>query len=102
MPFKNDVNKFGFLKNDKPFIEAKFDYALDFNEGMAAVNVGKTWGYLDKSGNQVIPPRFDKALDFSGGLAPVKVGKNWGYIDKSGKMVIPAKFDDALSFTKAD
>ena len=66
----------------------------------------KGYGYIDKTGKEVIPCRFydadfDKGvfregLVFYEGLAWVKRDKKYGYIDKSGKEVIPCKYDDIL------
>jgi hypothetical protein len=70
-----------------------------FCEGLAAVQEGEKWGYIDKKGDFAIRPRFSDADDFSEGLAPVKVSENkWGYINKAGKLVIPAQFWWALAF----
>jgi hypothetical protein len=58
-----------------------------FSEGLASVRVGKKWGFIDRTGQMVIPPLYDHAGPFSEGLAYVKVGKKWGYIDKTGEYV---------------
>ena len=61
--------------------------AGDFSDGLAPVQVGDRWGYIDKNGKVAISPQFNDARGFSSGLAPVGIGTNWGYIDKSGKFV---------------
>ncbi len=54
-------------------------------------------GYVDESGNFVIPPQFLNAYPFSEGLAPVQDVQTelWGYIDHSGNLVIPYQFASA-------
>lgn len=58
------------------------------------------WGFIDKTGNWVIPPQFDYADGFSEGLAAVEVNKKIGYVDITGKMVIQPQFKkrDFMSF----
>ena len=66
---------------------------------MAAVAKGDSWGFIDATGNIVIPMNYTNARCFSGGLAPVCNSKaQWGYIDKQGKMVIPYQFGYADRF----
>ena len=52
-------------------IEAKYEDADRFSEGLAAVKQGGKWGYIDETGKTVIPFRYDKAYPFSEGLAVV-------------------------------
>jgi hypothetical protein len=54
---------------------------------LAAVKIGKKWGYIDKTGKVVIHPEFDDARNFSAGLAEVRIGERWILIDKMGKYV---------------
>jgi hypothetical protein len=79
--------------------------AQDFSEGLAAVCGGDyqiydeksgrptygddcKWGFIDKTGKEVIPFKYDHCLPFSEGLAPVMLDGRWGYVDKTGKEVI--------------
>ena len=41
-------------------------------DGIAAVRVGKAWGYINKQGDFLIWPRYEDAWLFSEGLAPAK------------------------------
>jgi hypothetical protein len=102
--------KYGFLdtSSKKVLIEARFDDARRFAEGLAAVRVGGPdegkWGYIDPAGRFVIEPQFGGTCCFSEGLAAVTLG-NWmdgklGYIDRTGKMIIEAQFDVALPFER--
>ena len=54
---------------------------------MAAVIKDGKYGYIDLSGNEVIPFRCDGAHYFIDGLAYVMKGDKWGYIDKTGREV---------------
>ena len=88
-------------------IPAQFERAEPFREHRAAV-IDRTGpllvGYIDPSGQMVIPPQFRQARSFSEGLAPVEVGRGdrsrWGFSGLTGKMVIPARFSDAHEFSE--
>lgn len=68
------------------------------HEGRRAVKKGSLWGFVDKTGTEVIVPVFEEVRDFSDGLSAVKRQELWGYIDKNGKMAIPNYYDYATSF----
>ena len=72
--------------------------ACYFNEGLAAVKRGALWGYVNASGQVVVPPRYDGAFAFSQGRAAVHRGGRWGYIDTTGREIIPLQFADARLF----
>jgi hypothetical protein len=59
-----------------------------------------TWGFIDRTGQTVIPPQFTDADAFSEGLAAVKVENAWGYIDATGRIVIKPQFDMAYPFSQ--
>jgi len=58
------------------------------------------YGFLDRTGNELIPPIYEEAQAFSEGLAAVKIGGLWGYIDTFGRMAIPAVFGRARPFSE--
>lgn len=74
-----------------------------FSEGLASVKSGGKAGYINKSGEVVIPFRFDIGFEFSEGLAGVIIDGKGAYIDKTGKIVIapgefgPGEFRDGLA-----
>ena len=87
-------------------IEPRFDTAMPFSEGLAAVLVTDKWGYADKEGRFAIEPKFHDAMpfvaaaqDFHDGLARAfdHAKGQWGYIDHSGAYVIPPKFSGGLT-----
>jgi hypothetical protein len=113
-PFESKTGKWGYLdRTGNVTIEAKFDWALTFREGLGLVNVGEKWGFIDATGKTVVEPQFDAASSFSEGLArvqlyllgdlpgykePTKRYKT-GYIDKTGNWVIRPTWDGGDSFT---
>ena len=56
------------------------------------------WGWINTSGEIIIPAQFEDANQFSEGLSLVKKDGKWGYINQKGEMVIPPKFEDAGDF----
>ena len=58
------------------------------------------YGFIDKSGNVVIPFKYDSAYSFSEGLAVVRLDGKYGFIDKSGNKVVPCKYDWVDSFSE--
>ncbi len=65
-----------------------------FSEGLAAVRKSDKWGFIDKSGKEVIKfSDYDQVGDFNDGLAGVWKNKKWGFIDKTGKEVIVPQYE---------
>ncbi len=58
------------------------------------------YGFIDKSGNVVVPCKYGNAWSFSEGLAAVELDGKWGFIDKSGNVVVPCKYHAARSFSE--
>ncbi len=90
-------------------IKLQFEDARDFSEGLAAVQTGDNWGYIDgtagklgyidRSGHFVAPPAFTApGFAFSQGLAAVRSGEKWGYLDRDGRMVIDSQYERARPF----
>ncbi len=100
--FKNGLAKVKFDDLQRGFIDTsgkvigKFSDVgslADFNEGLAAVRIDGTWGYIDKSGKLVISPQFSNADEFHHGFALVEFKDGYkGFIDKNGKIIFKDKF----------
>ncbi|MGI8856459.1 MAG: WG repeat-containing protein [Thermomicrobiales bacterium] len=106
-----------FPSGDSAFIDATgkvvtphFSETWDFSSGLAPVTTFAShykFGFIDKTGNLVIPVRYDNVVVnqgpvFSEGLAAVGNGKvgsyKYGYIDPSGNMVTQPQYDAAQPF----
>ena len=72
---------------------------LDFRAPHPAKKDGK-FGYIDKSGNMIIPPQFDRAMSFTEGLGRVAIGDKQGYINETGDVVIPLQYAEAYPFSE--
>ena len=81
-------------------IPARFERAMPFSEGVAAVRIEGRYGYIDHRGEIVIAPRFDLAGEFYQGLAAILVGDRVGIINRAGEIVVPAMFRHAVPLTR--
>lgn len=98
-PFK-EKEKYGY-KNDKGqvVIRAMYDDAHVFLEDLAAVKVGKQWGFINVNNRMVIPPQFGYAYGFAEGMALISNTQNlYGYVNKTGQLVIPPQYEMAERF----
>lgn len=88
--------------------ENKIDYPIDKEEDMTDSNIlesllmpyyskGK-WGFIDTTGQLIIPTSYKSVYGFTEGVAAVKVDSSWGYINKSGQWVIRPDFDSCQPF----
>lgn len=75
-------------------------YVGSFSEGLARFQRDCRWGFLDKTGGEVITNIYDNVGDFSEGLARVESSGKWGYIDHQGNQVISCKFSEAGDFSR--
>ena len=82
------------------FGDRTFERGLPFSQGVAAVQSGGQWGFIDLTGRFVIAPAYEAAGSFSEGLAPVRRGGLWGYIDMGGREKIPTQFLHAGPFSE--
>jgi len=89
-------NTWGFIDNrGKTVIPSRFEAALPFSEGLAAVKREGRWGYIDRHGSEVIPVRYRTAQSFQNGVAIVDTGladHPVGLIDTSGSWVATPLF----------
>lgn len=119
-----------FLDRMGLVLDCRFEEVKPFSQGLAAVCVdpgrrqrpkenganwtvanGGKWGFVDKTGELVIPAVYTAVGHFTNGLAPVYVGGwecgctglhdgAWGYINREGKMVVEPQFRQAGNFSE--
>ena len=58
------------------------------------------WGYIDKTGKEIIPVIYDSAWSFSEGLIAVEKDGKWGYLDRTGNVIVPLEYDSAGDFNE--
>ncbi|MBQ8200210.1 MAG: WG repeat-containing protein [Clostridia bacterium] len=80
-------------------IDAVFQSASDFSEGLASVSNGSLRGFIDTTGALVLDYQWKYTSNFSEGLAAVQNADfKWGYIDKTGTLVIDYQFSTSGDF----
>lgn len=92
--------KWGFITREGQWkIQARYEKAYHFTEGLAAVKYAGKWGYIDNAGNWQIQPRFNQARPFKEGMAGVMSMNKWGYIDREGHWAIKPDYIAISSFS---
>jgi hypothetical protein len=102
VPYKNKKDLWGFKVGDKIVVECQYTRVGYFSEGLAAVektlknrfgNKYTRCGYINATGEEVIPLQFKDVEDFHDGLAKVGLLETKGsevattaYIDNTGKV----------------
>ncbi|MDD4688869.1 MAG: WG repeat-containing protein [Eubacteriales bacterium] len=79
----------------------EYDYIDAYIEGFAYVEKDGKCGFINESGDLIVPCIYDKALYFSQGYAKVCLDDKWGYVDTTGEVVIPLMYDWAISFDES-
>ena len=80
---------------------SSYETVYDFSDGLALVqDYGYKWGFIDKTGKEVIPLKYENANNFYKGLAWVKLNGVWLCINTSGKVVVQSKFENVYPFDK--
>ncbi len=69
-----------------------YDFVGIFRNGLAGVEKNGQWGFIDRTGREVVKPRFTAPGLFRNGLARMEIGAFFSgtevvYIDKDGKYV---------------
>ena len=70
------------------------------SDGLIVVSCNKKKGFMNTSGEIVVPCKYEDVKPFSESLAGVCKGSKWGFIDKSGKEIVPCKYEAVASFSE--
>ncbi len=90
--------KYGYKNdNEEVVVQTLYEsvkYFFTQEDSLVAVKLNGKFGFIDRSGNQVIEFKFQDAYDFGeSGFASVKLKEKWGLINFSGKEVVSCKYD---------
>lgn len=80
-----------------PEVLPKLRYITSFVEGLALVEYGGKYGFIDTSAN-LLGIKYQDARPFAEGRAAVQMGNLWGYINPALETVIPFRYDNARNF----
>ena len=105
------MGKWGFVTpGGEVAVDFRYDAVQSFSEGLAAVQVGERWGFIDRRGRLVIPVEFEDGWatppggarggppigSFKEGLAAVYKDGSWRFIDTKA-VAIPGRFVKAAA-----
>lgn len=91
-------------KSNRKAFDLEFNYAGDFNNGLAIVGIGNCessdckYGMIDKRGVLVVPTEYEEIDDPTEGLYLAMKDDKYGFIDKNGQTAISHKYTDALPY----
>jgi hypothetical protein len=88
----------GLLRSDGTWlVEPTFERVGELVDDRAPIWLGRRIGYVDRTGQIVIPPKFDDGVmltHFIDGMpAPAKLGRLFGLINPSGEWVVEPTYD---------
>lgn len=97
-------------RSGKLVIPAMYDGLQVCENGMALVNIGRLYGYINAENEEVIHVKYEYANPFENGCAvvgtniPLPDGRQssldytiaWGLIDEEGKVLLPLIYDEIL------
>lgn len=79
-------------------VEAKYEFGLLYNDGIAAVKEDGVWKYIDEDGLVILETTYDDAYSFVNGYAHVRLNGLSGFITIDGTEVIEPVFYYSLGF----
>ena len=79
----------GYINADgKEIVVPRYDLTTDFfGVDLGKVMVEDKWGFVDKTGKEVVPLVYDEAQFFRGDFTQAKKNGKWGFIDKTGQEI---------------
>lgn len=89
-----DSSLYGYINAaGEEVIPCRYDYAWDFEDGLALVREGESQYYIDTDGN-----RAPSGYPYHEGLRRYESEKKWGFADGSGAVVIAPQYDAVGDF----
>lgn len=93
-----DPTSYAFIDASGKEVLSNLEYDnvdLFFSE-RASVSLNQKYGFIDKTGKEVVPLKYDRVNNFDEdlGLAVVQLDGKYGVIDKSGKEIISPQYED--------
>lgn len=96
-----ETTKWGYIdEKGKWIIKPNYQFANEFSENLAAVQLNGKWGYIDAIGQITIAAQYEDAYSFVNGFARVRKNGFWGYINPLGKWIVEPQFDSSSDFSE--
>lgn len=80
----------------KPLTKFEYFSLGDFSNSRLPVVKADMQGFLDRSGNEVIPCKYDEVSFFRMGRAMVRIDQLYGIIDTNGDIVLPMEYENKV------
>jgi hypothetical protein len=91
--------KFGYMNSQgQVVIEADYDEAGPFKEGLAVVLKDSNYGIINKKNEHIVDFVYDQILEFNNGRAIVLKDEFYNVIDRSGRLISSDFFKDLTVF----
>lgn len=85
--------RYGYIDHTgRVAIPPRFEDALDFQDGLASVRIGRFWGAIDATGELRVPAEHAHALWYQDGLAAESLdehGSRYVFVDRQGRRTMP-------------
>lgn len=92
--FESD-EKYGFKNSaGEVVLPALYQYAENFENGLALAVQDNKYGFIDTTGKFIIPNIYDQAVSFIDDMSFVSLNNNVFGIDKNGKKIAVLKYDE--------
>ena len=69
-------------------------YDQDFRQEAQLTCASCEWGYMDSTGQVIIPPQYSFARPFVNDVGIVECNGKWGMVNREAKSVIPCQYDE--------
>jgi len=79
-------------------IQGNYTRVFDLKEGFSVVANDSAYGFIDKGGNEILPPKFVFLDNFDKGIAVFVDHNDAGMINTKGEVVIEARYDELYRF----
>ena len=87
--------KYGYVDaNGEWKIQAIYDYASDFDEGIAVVGFGDRMGVINKDASFAIQPLYEHLYAIGNGLVAFEQSDNYGILDRKGNFVVQPIYEE--------
>ena len=87
-------------KTGNEVVPPTYDWIGNFNEGIAAANLGAGWGVIDSTGAVVLPFEYDWISDINDGIAWVMKDGRYGIIQAGDPPAPPDAIDSAAPWAR--
>lgn len=100
LTFKYSENcKYGFIdENGEEVIEAQYEWAGDFADGIAPVAKNGRYFFINEAGEKLDNETYSRLSGFREDLCWVKKGNKGGFINRNNEVVIPFEYSNHMYF----